>query len=183
MTETLVIGGIAAVGFGVVALGVLVWTRIHGYESALRRTSPAGRTDGPDANRDEGYSLARYQPMLRLFAREDEDFVRGYVDCPELIAQWERSQRRVVRLYLRELAADFQRLHREARVLVAQSPEQYAGLVPLLLQQQYTFWRALVWIELRLSLSGAGVPKISMEALVGAIEAMRREIARASVLA
>ena len=43
-------------------------------------------------------------------------------------------ERRIIRLYLKELAADFHRLHAKARVLVAESPEQYAGSGALLVQ-------------------------------------------------
>lgn len=97
---------------------------------------------------------------------------------PKVATRWERSRRRIARLYLGELAADFYRLHAKARILAAEAPEQYAGLVPILFRQQFVFWRTLVMIEVRLALGGLNVTQGSVEKLIGAIEAMQREIAR-----
>jgi hypothetical protein len=176
MTETFVIGAIAAAGLGVAALGVLVWTRMSAYKSPLR----TGSRERIDLNQE--HSAARYQPMFRLFGREDAEFLREHINCPDLAARWERSQKRIARLYLRDLAADFRHLHREARQRVAQSPEQYHYLVPVLFRQQVAFWRGMLWIELRLSFSGAA-STIDPTALVGAIEAIRREISSTGALA
>ena len=171
MTETVVIGAIAAAGLAA-APGVLVWSRVRGYRRALKHSTA-----------EEAYSPARYRPLVRLLESGDEEFLRRHVGCPQVAAQWQRSQRRIARLYLRELAGDFQRMHREARTLVAQSPAQYAELVPLLFRQQMAFWRALTLIELRLALGGTGIPKVRAEALVGTLERMRSEITRAAAMA
>ena len=77
----------------------------------------------------------------------------------QIVARWDRTQRRVVRVYLRETARDFRRLHAEARALVAESPEQYSDLVGVLMRQQVTFLRAMAGIEIRLALSAAGLYK------------------------
>jgi hypothetical protein len=88
------------------------------------------------------------------------------------------SQGRIIRLYLKELAADFHRLHADVRVLVAESPEQYAGLVPLLFRQRFTFWRTPAMLELRWALGGWKVGKINVAELVRVIEGLQREISR-----
>jgi hypothetical protein len=128
------------------------------------------------------YSLDQYQPMARLVAGQDADFLIRHANCPQVSARWERSRRRIVRLYLRELAADFHRLHAKARILVAESPEQYAGLIPLLFGQQFTFWRTLVMIELRLALGGWNLPQTKVQELVRAVDALHREISRAAAV-
>jgi len=156
-------------GAGLAALGVLVRARLREYRQAWRHSRP-----------DQEYSLERYRPLARLLAREDADFLRQNTICPKVAVRWERSQGRIIRLYLKELAADFHRLHAKARVLVAESPEQYAGLVPLLFRQQITFWRTLAVIELRLALGRLNPGKISAEELIGAIEAIQREISRSA---
>src|SRR5580658_8737993 len=133
MPVSIVISLIAIVGAGLAALGWLAWTRFGEYGRARRRN-----------HANEECSLERYQPMVRLLAGEDADFLRQNTHCPKAVASWERSRRRIIRLYLRELAADFHRLHAKARILVAESPEQCSRLVRLLFKQQFTFWRILV---------------------------------------
>lgn len=167
MSGSIVLYAIAIVGAGLAALGVLARARLREYRRAWRRSRP-----------DEECSLERYRPLARLLAREDADFLRQNTICPKVAARWERSQGRIIRLYLKELAADFHRLHANARVLVAESPEQYAGLVPFLFRQQFTFWRTLAMIELRWALGGWKVGKIPLEELVRVIEAIQREISR-----
>ncbi len=182
MTETIILSAIGAAGLGLAALAGLVYSRMHGYRRALRPTKSVGsgllltspETDAP---------LARYQPMFRLLSGEDADFLQNRRHCANVARRWERSQHRVVRLYLKELAADFQSLHREARALAAHSPERSSDLMMVLFKQQFAFWRALVWIELRLALGGAGLPKINPTKLVGAFEAVRREISHAAAVA
>ncbi len=157
----------AIIGAGLAALGVRAWVQPGECARRRRRSRP-----------DPECLLERYQPMARLLSSEDAEFLRQNTSCPKIAARWERSRRRIVRLYLRELAADFHRLHAKARVLVAEAPEQYAGLVPILFKQQFVFWRTLVMIEARLALGGLNVPQGSVEKLIGAIEEMQREISR-----
>ncbi len=167
MSGSIVLDAIVIVGAGLAALGVLAWARLGEYRRARRSNRP-----------DQECSLERYRPLARLLAREDADFLRQNSICPKVAARWERSQGRIIRFYLKELAADFHRLHANARALVAESPEQYAGLVPLLFRQQATFWRTLAMIELRLILGGLKGRKIHAEELVRVIEVMQREISR-----
>jgi hypothetical protein len=167
MSESLIPSVIAIVGAGLAALGVRAWFQLSAYRRARRKIRP-----------DQECLLERYQPMARLLAGGDADFLRHNASCPKVATRWDRSRRRVARLYLRELAADFHRLHAKARALVAESPEQYAALVPLLLRQQFVFRRTLVMIEVRLALGGLSVTQTSVEKLLGSIEAMQREISR-----
>lgn len=184
MTEIIVLGTIAAAACGAVALAVLVYTRANGYRRACERLTPEGSDrPGPQTQLEERFPLARYRPMFRLLAGEDTGFLQRDSRCPKVVEQWGRSQRRVARIYLKELAADFQTLHREARALVVLAPETCAGMVPLLIKLRISFWRARIWIELCLFLRGAGVSTINPAALVSAFETMQRELSRAAALA
>jgi hypothetical protein len=167
MPGTLLVSVVAIVGVGLTVLGGLAWLRLGEYKRARRRGRP-----------EDECSLQRYQPMARLLAGEDVDALRRDASCPKVAARWERSRRRILRLYLKELAVDFNRLHAEARILVAESPEQYSVLVPVLAKQQFAFWRALMMIELRLSLGGLNLAPASVEKLIATIDAMQREMAR-----
>jgi hypothetical protein len=171
MPGSIVMGVIAIVGAGLAALGVLAWRQVAEYRRVRRRSRP-----------DEVYSPERYQPLARLLASEDADFLRRNTSCPKIAVRWERSQHRIIRLYMKELAADFHRLHAKARALVAESPEQYAVLVPILFRQQFAFWRTLTMLELRLALGGMNMTQTSVGELIGAIEAMQREISRAAAM-
>jgi hypothetical protein len=174
VTESIILSAIVAAGLGLVALGGLVYQRVHGYRRALRRTKSAG-IEAPRADLGTEFPLARYEPMFRLLTGADADFLQRNRHCPQVARRWELSQRRVVRLYLKELAADFQGLHREARALMALSPQQH-HLLPFLFKQQFTFWRAVIWIEIRLSFGGTSMPRVNPEALTRAFEVLRREI-------
>jgi hypothetical protein len=179
LTETIILSAIGAAGLALAALGGLAYARLGDYRRALRRTRSL-EPGLPSASPATDIPASRYQPMFRLLSGEDADFLRRKGRCPDIARQWERSQRRVVRLYLKELAGDFQILHRQARMLAAAAPEEFPYLLPLLFKQQFAFWRALIWIELRLSLGGAGLPRINPAALAGAFEAVRREISHAA---
>src|SRR5579864_696245 len=145
----------------------LILARLSAYRPALEEPLAPEGGDEPDI-------LAKYQPMARLLADDDFEFLKtqpGY--RPAIGARLRQQRRRIFRLYLRELAGDFHRLHSEARELVANSPEQYSDLVWILMRQQVTFWRAMASVELRLSMDWAGLGKVEVRGLLGAFEAMR----------
>ena len=116
--------------------------------------------------------------MARLLAAEDFEFLASHPGYrPEIASKLRRSRRRVFRLYLRELASDFHCLHARARKMVAESGEEQAALVSVLMRQQLAFWRAMWTIEFRMMTPGlAG--GIEVRALVRGIVAMRADVAR-----
>jgi hypothetical protein len=182
MSISLVTYAIAMVGAGLAALGGLAWFQLGQYRRAQGRRPEEDGSPGVYQPPGVYEPMQRYQPMVRLLAGEDANFLRGNTGCPKISARWEKSRRRIGRLYLKELAADFHRLHAKARLSVAASPEQYAVLVPVLFKQKFVFWRTLAIIELRLALGGWHVPQAKIRELVGAIEAVQREFARAAAV-
>lgn len=160
---------LAAGGSALLFAAVLIVVRLLAYRTLA----------DPTQNEPTGFSLARYEPMARLLGEEDFLFLAsqpGY--RPEIGAKWRRERRRIFRLYLAELAHDFQRLHRDARAMVADSREESSELVGVLMRQQVTFWRGMLGIELRLWLDRAGIRKVDARRLVESIEAMRLDLAR-----
>jgi hypothetical protein len=132
-----------------------------------------------DSNEIAGFSLERYQPMGRLMAEEDLVFLKsqpGY--RAEMGERWKRERRRIFRLYLSELKADFRKLHAHARELVAGSGADSAGLVEVLMKQQFTFAMATTALEFRLALQWIGVGKVDIAPLIELIEAMRLDLAQ-----
>ena len=162
MTETVIPSAVLAAGAALIALAAAIYSRIRSY----------GRAQTQSGSADLEFSMARYQPLFRLLSGSDAGFLTGNRQCPGVTQRWGSAQRRVIRLYLRELAADFQSLHRRARVLAAESAG-HAHLMPRLFQQQIAFWRALLWIEVRLTFGREG---INPEALATAIEALHGDL-------
>jgi hypothetical protein len=125
------------------------------------------------------FSLARYEPMARLMGDEDLSFLKtipGYT--PEIGRKFSRERRRIFRLYLRELAKDFSRLHAQARVVVASLSAENSPLVGMLLRQQVRFWYEMAAVEMRLSLSWAGIPCLDARGLIDTLQNMQMDISR-----
>lgn len=160
------ISGVGALSFGAwVAHRLLRYRDPQPVQETLSEVSRETRLD-------------RYRPMTRLLDSEDLNFLAsqpGY--RPEMRARLESSRRRIFRMYLAELSADFHHLHAAARRMVAEAPEQHAELVPVLLRQQIAFWRALAAIELRLALSWTGLTPVNASGLLEIVQQLQRAVA------
>jgi hypothetical protein len=133
----------------------------------------------PGSEETDGFSLDRYEPMGRLMAEEDLVFLKsqpGY--RAEIGERWKRERRRIFRLYLAELKADFRRLHAHARELVAGSGADSAALVEVLVKQQFKFLMATTALEFRLALQQIGIGKVDITPLIQLVEAMRMDLAQ-----
>ena len=137
----------------------------------------ASKTSRPSV--DE-FSSMRYQAMMGLTSEEDFEFLAaqpGY--RKEIGVRLRRERRRIFRMYLRALAADFRSLHAAARTLVAEAPERHADLVGMLVGCQVTFWGRMVLVELRLLTPTARLPKLDVESLLQPMESLRLHMADA----
>lgn len=157
-----------AFGFMPIAAAAFLAIRLRVYWVPAIRP-----VDDPD-----GFSLERYEPMARLLSSDDLDFLkaqRGY--RREIGKKFRRERRKLIRLYLSDLAVDFRSLHAAARQMVASSGEENAELVGSLLRQQISFWRAITAIELRL-LAGSVGCSADIRSLIDSMEVMRAEMSR-----
>ena len=155
------------------SLAGLIWVLTR---MILRRRRSSAALDSDDT---AGFSLDRYQPMARLMAEEDLVFLKsqpGY--RAEMGERWKRERRRIFRLYLAELKADFRKLHAHARELVAGSGADSAALVEVLIKQQLTFLMATTALEFRLALQQIGIGKVDITPLIELVEAMRMDLAQ-----
>ncbi len=163
---TLVLACVVTVG----SLTLLLWVLTR---MILRRRSSTALGSDDTA----GFSLDRYQPMGRLMAEEDLVFLKsqpGY--RAEIGERWKRERRRIFRLYLAELKADFRRLHTHARELIAASGADSAPLLEVLMKQQFTFMMATTALEFRLALQWIGIGKVDITPLIQMVEAMRVDL-------
>jgi hypothetical protein len=132
--------------------------------------------DANDAAR-ESFSLARYEPMKRLLSEEDFEFLKSKPGIgPAMVRRLRAQRRRVFRAYLCELASDFNRLHRDARLMVATAPEEYSDLVGVLMSLQTRFWSALVGAEILLAAHALGLGRIDVSGLLAPLEALNAAV-------
>lgn len=169
MTAGIALAAVGVIAFAILVLACALIARLNGYRGSAEKSS----------ERSSGFSMERYDPLTRLLANSDLAFVTQKSGCPEIAARWSSARRRIIRLYLKDLAVDFRRLHADARALVAESPAQNAELVNVLMKQQLVFWREMAGVELWLTASWLGLGRGSAGRLVAAIAAMQAEIARA----
>src|SRR5258708_2592193 len=168
MTELFV--GAIATGVSALACGV-------GLSRMLLRYRDTARLDAAGCDSPE-VALTRYSVLARLTGEKDEQFLRTLPgSSAETVKRLRRERRAILRLYLRELAADFHRLHRAARQMVSAAPQEHAALVGLLAWQQLTFWRRLTAIEVRLALVPIGLPRVDCAPLLDIVESLRGAVA------
>ncbi len=165
----LLLGLVAAMGAGVV---LTLWR--------LTRSGPRRLDWSRDSELllSTGSALETYQPMSRLFAEEDLEFLATQVGFrPALEKRLRRQRKQVFRLYLREVRADFARIYALARAIIplSQNPA-FAGLVT---RQAASFYVLLAIIRLRCMLGWYRHVSVETIDLVTAFERLR-EAARAS---
>jgi len=123
------------------------------------------------------FDLRHYQPMLRLVEREDEIFLKsqpGY--RPEIGRAWRRARRRALRMYIRNLSRDFDRLHGEARRLVASATAEHSHLVGVLFRQKWMFWRVRTLVEFRLILHRFDIGQPDLQPLFDLLREMQAQL-------
>jgi hypothetical protein len=119
--------------------------------------------------------------MKRLLCEEDFDFLKRRPGVqPSLIRQLRAQRREIFRTYMSELAADFNRLHGQARLMVANAPEEYSELVGELMGIQVRFWTALAGVEMRLAAHAIGLGRVDVSGLLAPIEALHASLQQAS---
>jgi hypothetical protein len=159
-------GVIAIAGAAALGVGGIVGRTLLRYRQAA------------ESEEDVNFSPARYRVLERLASDDDARFlatVPGY--RPEMAARLRRERRQICRMYLRELAADFRKLHRAARRLVATAPEEHADLVGVLMRQQAAFWWTLNVVELKLTFASAGTGAVDVRGLLETLESLQAAIA------
>jgi hypothetical protein len=116
--------------------------------------------------------VGRYRPMLRLLA--DDDF-RLLSATPALRKTLRAERCRLFRAYLRCLARDYGSLLAGIRHVMIQSGIDRPDLAHLLMQSRLTFALALCKAEIRVALFAAGIGRVDVSGLVGALESLRAQ--------
>jgi len=119
-----------------------------------------------------GSGLQTYQPMNRLFAEEDFHFLAGLPQGEGLRTQLRRQRQRVLRLYLRELRADFERLYGWCRQLAPRS--QDPNFATLITQQAAAFYGLLLVVHVRSTLGWFLPVRVDAGELVRVFDQLRQ---------
>ena len=136
-----------------------------------------GSLSGPAVNPSTEFDTARYRPMARLLSGDDFDFIESAQGIPPALAKRLRSERRrIFGRYLRNLEADFSRLHGAARELLLSAPEDRPDLAAAILTQHIAFRRAVWSIRLRLYMPGFAGATAEVGRLLDLTDAMRASL-------
>jgi len=145
------------------AFGVLAWE----FMSRMRFIRAAEATAVPVV------SAERYRPMLRLLSDEDLAFASANAQLTRTL----RARRReLFRSYLNCLTRDYAHLLAGVRAVMVQSGMDRPELAQALAKNRILFAIAICKVELRLSLHAAGIGKVDVSALVGAMEALSSQV-------
>ena len=149
----------AATAFGIV-LRRLYWLGPAGL-------SPALESEILTPTRSAAES---YRPMTRLFAEQDFAFLTAF--GPQMLQRLLRERRRVLRLYLSELRADFERIYALCRMLAPRSSNPH--FAARITQQAFSFYGLLLIVEMRCALGWVLPVRVDTVELVNAVDRLRQ---------
>ena len=147
---------------------------------ALRRLSH--RYTDLDVLRRDLSPECKYQPMARLFARGDFDYLRTRETPDAKTGERLRKARRVaMRLYLKEVRTDFLRVWSICRFLAPFSPDPDFGV--FLFRQFIAFYALYValWVRCLVSIYGfIGLDVADIEGVVNSVRKVARHTLQAA---
>ena len=119
----------------------------------------------------------KYAPLSRLFDPADIASLsthRGYTEA--LGRKLASARRRAARLFLSELTADFNRLFRVGREMLAHSAVERPDLASLLFQQWFAFHAQVLSLRIRLRLAPLGFAPGRPGEIVETLARLRSEL-------
>jgi hypothetical protein len=151
---TLIVAALAVCGF------VAVFGAMFRHAAGL---------DLPSPDWIDELALDKYAPLERLFDPADVASITAHPACtPSMRRRLEAARRRAAGLYLSDLTADFNRLFRIGRHMLASAQQERPDLASTLFEQWFVFNARVLSLRLRLRLHLApGRP-------VGVVEALAR---------
>jgi hypothetical protein len=159
------------------ATGMAVVLLITFLVLVRRVAAPARVAEGDLGAWLDGFSITRYLPMERLLSEADYEFLAaqpGY--DPSIARKLRAARRRVFRIYLRQMSADFSRLHQVARLLVLYAPEDRPELARSLVHQKWVFYYAMANVQWRLLLHAAGLSTVDVSGLIRALDNLNLQV-------
>jgi len=155
---TLVVVGLAACGF----------LAVFRHAATLGLPSPGWLDElSPD----------KYAPLERLFDPADLASIAAHPACTaSMRGRLAAARRRAARLYLSELTADFNRLFRIGRAMLASSRQERPDLASTLFSQWFFFNARVLSLRLRLRLAPLGLAPSRPAGVVEALARLRNDL-------
>ena len=126
----------------------------------------------------------RYRPMLRLLDNRDFEFLRSQPGVSGRQIASLRAQRcEIFKGYLNALHADFNRVSRALKVMIADSQADRSDLARLLLRQQAQFAASMMRVKFRLVLYGWGLSRVDVSGPLQLFQGVRLQLATLSPVA
>lgn len=148
------------------------------YSPEPNATQPVPGID--DSAWIDSFSILKYQPLIRLASKADEDYLTANLG-KEAYKAYAKLRRTIIRDYLRSLASDFSRIQEIATAKCVRASSDDGNLSAALVEQQMSFIFQIWTIEARLFL-GEFIPcPIKLDSMLSRIElfaAQTRELTR-----
>jgi len=158
----------------VVGAGATAVLLLFAVVALIWKTLSSTRVRGVDPDWLREFSVSSYRPMERLLSEDDIAFLKAQPGFrPGMERDLRANRCRAFRMYLRNLARDFNRLHYALRMMVVHAPEDAADLARVLVRQKIAFFSAWLLARLRLELYAWGVGTVDVSGLLTAIENAR----------
>jgi len=123
-----------------------------------------------------GFADLNYRPMQRLLDPAEFRYLRDHGISKEKVNTLRRQRRTIYRLYLRDVAQEFNRVHSVLRVLLVSSYFDRPDLAKLLAKQTFTFYPNLLLVEVRLTLYACGFEKMPKIDVLGPLEMIQAQL-------
>jgi len=122
-----------------------------------------------------------YRPLERLLDPADFEFLRRRGVSETKIKKMRAERRRIYRLCLRNLAYDFNQIHRGVNLVLIQSNVDRPELAAELAKQKLTFYRNLLTAEFRLTLNAFGMDRMPAIDLLQPLEVLQSHLQQLAV--
>jgi hypothetical protein len=118
------------------------------------------------------FSPERYKPIARLLSEQDFNYIAGLAGCDRRMAAKFRSRRvKLMRRYLREMSADFDRLQAIGQLMV-EAGTAGRELRELLFERRLQFTLAMWSAQMQIAGFRAGLSRVDTTGLVGALNGL-----------
>jgi len=115
------------------------------------------RSDETDGIWLQTFSVDRYQPIKRMLAATDYDYLRSRGVPPRAVRRLRAERRQICGIYLNNVVRDFNRLHWAAQTILVASEEDQPELAVRLVRTRAEFQRNVFVARLRLWLDVLGL--------------------------
>jgi hypothetical protein len=142
----------------------------------LLRESLAG---GQNSGRLKQISVCSEAPLESRLTPDDFNFLLGHPTVGRtFLRQLRRERRKVLRLYIRRLRIDFNRVCAELKTLMVQSRQDRPDLARVLVKKRLYFTVRVVQAELGMFCEAAGLTTVDFDQVVDAPESILSDVDR-----